>query len=203
MTRKKWTAQEEVTASLLTFREKRKWQLALRRYIIERNPSEFYAPFFAIDIEHFRQWIALQFSDGMGWDNFGKKWQFEHIVPLAYFDLTSEEELGLCWHFINIRVQPLNVDIAGSTTSVLAAKSYFAAVYQATGFLPCLKMVKKIESIENRDISLPSLQTSFLQENKQQLEDIATLTAIEFTRLNKGMNLQDLILEREILQKFG
>jgi hypothetical protein len=52
MKRKRWTAKTEVDASLLQFREKRKWQIALRRYILERNKSTYYAPFFGLSIEN-------------------------------------------------------------------------------------------------------------------------------------------------------
>ena len=72
MKRKRWTAQTEVNEELLTFREKRKWQIALRRYVIEQNRSSFYAPYFGLDIKSFRDWIEVQFDRGMNWDNFSK-----------------------------------------------------------------------------------------------------------------------------------
>ena len=75
MPRKKWTPHEEVTGSVLTFREKRKWQIALRRYVLEKNKSSFYAPYFGLGIETFRKWIEVQFDSETNWENFSESWQ--------------------------------------------------------------------------------------------------------------------------------
>jgi hypothetical protein len=96
MERKKWTAKTTITEELLKFREKRKWQLALRRYVLEKKAALLYAPYFGLDVNGFREWIALQFTDELNWDNFATAWQFDHIVPVTYFDFTQEEDLYLC-----------------------------------------------------------------------------------------------------------
>ena len=113
MVRKKWTPKEEVTEGLLKFRAKRRWQIALRRYIIEKNPCFAYAPYFGLDIENFRKWIEIQFDEELNWDNFSKKWQFDHIVPVAYFDFDSESDLRLCWNFMNVSVEKLQLNKPG------------------------------------------------------------------------------------------
>lgn len=202
--RKKWTAKEEITNSLLKFREKRKWQLAFRRYILERNVSLAYAPFFGLDIENCRKWIELQFAGGLNWNNFGASWQFDHIVPVAYFDFAKEEDLTLCWNFINIRVAKLELNKAvENRIDLLAAKPYFEALYSKTGYSLCLRMVEKINNIECSNIvSEPQLE-NFILENKEQLEKLITLSPEEFSRVNQGTSLADIYLEREILQKFG
>ena len=84
MPRKTWTAQTEITDSLIRFREKKKWQLSYRRYVLEKMPSEAYAPYFGLDVEGFRQWIALQFTPELNWSNFATAWQLDHIVPVTY-----------------------------------------------------------------------------------------------------------------------
>src|SRR4030095_7188418 len=101
MARKRWTPVEESSPSLEKFREKKKWQINLRRYVINKSPCPQYAPYFGLDISNLRKWFELQFSPEMSWDNFGKAWQFEHIIPAAYFDFSNDEELKLCWSFIN------------------------------------------------------------------------------------------------------
>lgn len=204
MQRKKWTPKEEVTDDLLKFREKRKWQLALRRYILEKKAAPAYAPYFGIDINGFRDWIALQFSPGLHWDNFAIAWQIDHIIPVNYFDFDNEEDLKLCWNFVNIRVEKLERNKNRSNRiDLLAVKPYFQHLYNKTGYAFLLKMVEKITQIEisNTD-NYPAIE-NFIIQNKEQFVKMATLTREEFEKLNQGTSLKDILLEREILKKFG
>jgi len=43
-------------------------------------------------IQHFREHIEKQFTDGMTWDNYGE-WQIDHIIPLKYDNPTLEETI--------------------------------------------------------------------------------------------------------------
>ena len=54
--------------------------------LFERNPCPLYAPYFGLDIENIRKWFEYQFTNELNWENFGKKWQFDHIIPVTYFD---------------------------------------------------------------------------------------------------------------------
>lgn len=204
MKRKKWTAQEEVTDALLKFREKRKWQLAFRRYIIEKSPSQQYAPYFGLPIELYREWIELQFTDGLNWENFGKAWQFDHVVPVVYFDYAVDEELKLCWNFINVRVERLELNkTRAHRVDVLAVKAYFEQLFTTTGFELCKKMTDKITRIEKSNIvSEPAIE-SFILQNTSLLTGIRDLNEEEFNQLNNGSTLEEVLLEREILKKFG
>ena len=204
MTRKKWTPTEVVTEAVLKFREKRKWQQALRRYVLEKNLSESYAVYFGLDIESFREWIEIQFTGNLSWDNFAKQWQFDHIVPIAYFDFNKEADLLLAWNFINIRVEKIDLNkTRGNGIDVIAVKSYFEALYIKTQYSACAKMLEKIEQIEvSNMLSEPKLE-NFLIARKQEFDKIATLNALEFVQLNRGRTLKDILLEREIMKKFG
>ena len=204
MKRKKWTAQTEVTDSLLKFREKRKWQLSLRRYILEKKPSEAYASYFGLDIENYRKWIELQFTEEIHWDNFGSAWQFDHIVPVTYFDFSKEEDLKLCWNFINIRIEKVELNKnRGNRIDVLAAKPYFEKLYNNTGYSLCQDMIEKISTIEVSNIISEPYLENFIIDNKEYLEMLASLNNDEFNKLNQGMSLKDVLLEREIFRKFG
>ena len=205
MKRKKWTAKEDISELDLIFREKRKWQLALRRYILEKNPSQAYAPYFGLGIEDFRYWISLQFTSLLNWDNFADVWQFDHIVPVSYFNFNNKEDLKLCWNFINIRVAVNYIHKTNTNKiDILTALSYFESLYQKTGYEMCNKMVEKIKSVQTSNIiSEPDLE-SYIRDNKQKFELLSTLDPEDYYRLNKeGMNLDELILEKSILKKFG
>ncbi len=172
--------------------------------MLEQTPSEAYAPYFGLDIESLRNWFELQFTEGVSWDNFGKVWQFDHIVPATYFDYSKEEDLVLCWNFINLRIE--RIDSANGLANrieELAVKSYFHHLYEKTGFSLCRKMLEKIEAIESgAEYSSTSIE-NFIIDNKDRFENITTLTPEEFNRLNKGNTVEELLLEREILRKFG
>lgn len=205
MKRKKWTAKEDITASDLEFREKRKWQLALRRYILEKNPSQVYAPYFGLGIEDFRYWISLQFTSVLNWENFADEWQFAHIVPVAYFNFNNDEDLKLCWNFINIRVEVNDISkTAVNKIDILSALPYFESLYQRTGYEMCNRMAAKIKAVQlSNTVSEPVLE-SFIQDNMQKFELLSTLDSEDYYRLNKGgIHLNDLILEKSILKKFG
>jgi len=56
--------------------------------------------------EELRQHLQAQFTDGMGWDNYGRDgWHIDHIRPCASFDLADLEQQRQCFHYSNL--QPL------------------------------------------------------------------------------------------------
>ncbi len=199
--RKRWTPKTEITDSLLKFREKRKWQIALRRYVLEGNPSMVYAPYFGLDAKTFRKWIELQFNDDLNWENFSAAWQLDHIVPVAYFDFSVEEDLRLCWSFINIRVERLGID--GGRVDVLAAKAYFDHLFKQTGLFICRQMVEKIERIESSQIQGIGALEGFLKSGKDHIETVSSFGMHELARLNEGIPINEIKAEMDLLKKFG
>jgi hypothetical protein len=47
--------------------------------------------------------LEKQFKPGMNWNNYGKVWNLDHIVPMASFDLTNPEQVKICNHFTNLQ----------------------------------------------------------------------------------------------------
>ena len=185
-------------------REKRKWQLALRRYVSQEGTSTAYAYYFGLSSQEFRNWIQIQFDGELSWDNFGKAWQFGHVVPVTYFDFSKEDDLLLCWNFLNIRAEKNSLDKAGGNrVDVLTVRAYFECLYAKTGFSFCQKMLEKIKMIEVATVGSDPIIESFIIQNKEHLEMILTLSKEEFVRLNGGMKVEDILLERKILAKFG
>lgn len=59
-------------------------------------------------IEKLKAHLASLFTAGMTWDNYGHgrhKWNIDHVVPCAAFDLRDQEQQRRCFHFSN--QQPL------------------------------------------------------------------------------------------------
>jgi hypothetical protein len=204
MPRKRWVQKTEITPSLIRFREKRKWQIALRRYVIEKNLCSFYAPFFALDINTIRNWFECQFVTGTLWSDFGKTWQFDHIIPVAYFDFSLDEELKMCWNFTNLRVDYFKLNKErGSRIDALAAKGYFKKLYEKTRYAPCLKLLHKIDTIELSEIVSSEKQQLFIRSNKDYLDMLENCSAFEFELLNSGRSIAEVKEEISFLRKFN
>lgn len=59
-------------------------------------------------ITELRVYLEKQFKPGMSWKNHGfgrDKWNIDHIIPVASFDLTKEDEQKKCFNYKNL--QPL------------------------------------------------------------------------------------------------
>jgi len=57
--------------------------------------------------QHFINHIEKQFRQGMSWDNWGKVWELDHIVPLASFKDLNEKNFNIAFNYRNH--QPLLV----------------------------------------------------------------------------------------------
>ena len=202
MARKKWQAKTDVTPSLLQFREKRKWQINLRRYVLERSPCPSYAPYFGLDIVNIRKWFEYQFENDLTWENFGDKWQFDHVIPVTYFDHDNEQDLRLCWNFTNIRVEPIQPDKKrGRKIDVLGSKAYFDELYKKTGYTITKELRDKIASIELAELTSTEPQQKFLADRKEYLAQIENYASFEFELLNHGRSIEDVEKEMTFLRK--
>jgi hypothetical protein len=191
-TRKKWEPKTEITPELLKFREKRKWQINLRRYVIEKSPCPSYAPYFGLDIENIRKWFEYQFNKDLSWKNFGVSWQFNHIIPVTYFDHSIEEELRLCWNFTNLRVEPFQLNKnRGNRLDVLGARQYFENLYSKSGYAVTKALKDKISRIELSEFISTEPQQKFLSENKEYLSHIENYSSFEFELLNHGRSPEE------------
>ena len=50
-----------------------------------------------------RDWLESKFKRGMTWDNYGKVWHIDHIMPCASFDLTKPDQQRACFHYSNLQ----------------------------------------------------------------------------------------------------
>lgn len=59
--------------------------------------------------EFFRQHLEFYFEEKMTWYNYGntthtiRRWNLDHVVPLARFDLTKMDDVFSAFHWSNMR----------------------------------------------------------------------------------------------------
>jgi len=56
-------------------------------------------------IPHFMDHIAAKFKGRMSWENYGRVWEIDHILPISFFDLTDAKQCATAFHYTNC--QPL------------------------------------------------------------------------------------------------
>lgn len=54
-------------------------------------------------IDEFKTYLESKFIDGMTWDNYGKLWHIDHIVPVSSFDFSNYNDQMVCFHYTNMR----------------------------------------------------------------------------------------------------
>jgi hypothetical protein len=53
--------------------------------------------------EELKEYIELQFSEGMNWGNYGSGWHLDHIIPCNAFDFTIELDQRICFWYRNLQ----------------------------------------------------------------------------------------------------
>lgn len=74
------------------------------RNAVKGSASDEFLFILGCSIEELREYVEVQFSEGMNWDNYGVDgWHIDHIAPLCSFNLTDPEEVKLASYFKNLR----------------------------------------------------------------------------------------------------
>lgn len=81
---------------------KKRLQIGLRRLYSTDNPSKEVLKYLSLTKEEFRDYINSKLLNGMTIENFGSVWGIDHVTPVELFDLTKEEDLKVCYNFINL-----------------------------------------------------------------------------------------------------
>jgi len=83
----------------------------LSKFIKEKHTFEY----LEMNSDEFKHWLEYQFDSNMNWNNYGKYWQIDHVVPCASFDLTKESEIHKCCIWTNLR--PLEKSLNNSKSA--------------------------------------------------------------------------------------
>jgi hypothetical protein len=57
--------------------------------------------------EELRRHLESMFTQAMSWENYGKVWEVDHIVPVTEFNLTRVDEARACFALANLRPLPV------------------------------------------------------------------------------------------------
>ena len=64
------------------------------------NISKYYL---GCDLEFYKKWIEYTFSNDMNWENHGKIWHIDHVIPISYFNLTDDDKIKIAFNWKNTR----------------------------------------------------------------------------------------------------
>lgn len=72
------------------------------REILGQNKSERCMDYVGCSLENLKAHLESTFKDDMSWENYGK-WQIDHKIPCAAFDMGDPIEQKACWHYTNLQ----------------------------------------------------------------------------------------------------
>ncbi len=75
------------------------------------------------DMTFFKKWIEFRFDYNMNWNNYGKEWHIDHILPINQFNFKNQNDLNICFHWTNL--QPLNAKDNQSKSDNIILHYYF------------------------------------------------------------------------------
>ena len=53
--------------------------------------------------EQLYKWLEFQFTDTMIWENYGKVWHIDHVIPISFFDNTIQEQQNIAFNWTNLK----------------------------------------------------------------------------------------------------
>jgi hypothetical protein len=62
-----------------------------------------FIPLLECNFAEYKEHMESQFKEGMTWDNWGDKWQIDHVIMPRHFDLTKESHQKAFFHYTNTR----------------------------------------------------------------------------------------------------
>ena len=68
-----------------------------------KSKKDKYNDIFGCTSNQFKIWIESNFKYDMNWDNYGKLWHIDHVIPVSIFDLTNEFDVKFCFNWKNTR----------------------------------------------------------------------------------------------------
>ncbi len=92
-----------------------------------------YMTLIGCEVDVLKSWLEFQFEDGMTWDNLGSHWQIDHILPIAAFDFTKDQDKRVCFSWTNL--QPLTSVENRKKSDTLMLHYYYNSIVSIHRFI--------------------------------------------------------------------
>jgi hypothetical protein len=79
----------------------------IRKALLGIHNSKSTEKLLGCSFEEFKKYLESKFDSTMTWENYGKCWHIDHIIPCDFFDFTNTEHQKLCFNYRN--TQPMLV----------------------------------------------------------------------------------------------
>jgi len=83
-------------------KQKQKHLANFRRFVRMSGTPIKIREYVSINVFELREWIQLQWIEGMTWENYGSFWVIDHVVPLRIFNIFDENDLRISFHYKNL-----------------------------------------------------------------------------------------------------
>jgi hypothetical protein len=71
--------------------------------VLHKQKRNTYVSYLNCNREMFLDWIEFQFADKFKWEDYGKKWVIDHVIPIDFFDLENYNHQYKCFSWFNLR----------------------------------------------------------------------------------------------------
>lgn len=99
---RKWKAKQKQNDVSYKLRENISRRI---RYELSSNKEKSTCEYLGCTIKYLKIYLEAKFSSWMNWENYGKIWHIDHIIPCKAWDLSKEFDNYCCWNYRNL--QPL------------------------------------------------------------------------------------------------
>jgi hypothetical protein len=68
------------------------------------------ADYLHCSVDMLKEWLEYQFVEDMSWENYGKIWTIDHVLPLSQFELTDENQRYIAFDWKNLQPSKVNFE---------------------------------------------------------------------------------------------
>lgn len=98
-----------------------------------RGMNTTYMELIGLNMATLKAWISFQFDPDMTWDNYGRHWHIDHVLPISRFDFTDPTQGAVCFSWTNL--QPLRACENQSKSNKILPHHFFNSLISAHRFI--------------------------------------------------------------------